>query len=91
MDRRHKRGAMKHLVLVLALLGCNDQRRGIVGTESVQTFGRTAVIVCRAGKWRTTTWRWTAPATGEVFTREGGLTPTCPPSADGVVPREGRA
>lgn len=36
-------------------------------------------------------WRWTAPATGEVFTREGGLTPTCPPSADGVVPREGRA
>lgn len=36
-------------------------------------------------------WRWEAPATGEVFTREGGATPTCPPSADGVVPREGRA
>lgn len=41
--------------------------------------------------WRTTVWSWKAPATGEVFTRDGGLTPTCPPSADGVVPREGRA
>lgn len=46
----------------------------------------------RAGTgWRRPVWRWTAPATGEVFTREGGLTPTCPPSADGVVPRDGRA